>query len=82
MSNAEDELRQAFEDAAYDVGELTVNRRQVRVGVKEDDASASALRDVVYGVVDKADVFGLDVTTESVEGSEDVMTVVSFRHRN
>lgn len=81
MSNVEDELQQAFEDAEYEVGELTVNRQNVRVGVKEDDASASALRDVVYSVIDEDEALGLDVTTESVEGSDDVMTVVSFRHR-
>lgn len=81
MSNVEDELRQAFEDAEYEVGELTVNRKKIRVGVKSDDASASVLRDVVHTVVDEEETLGLDVTTESVEGSDDVMTIVSFRHR-
>lgn len=81
MSNVEDELGQAFEDAGHDVGELAVNRQTVRVGVKADDASASALQDIVYSVLDEDEVLGLDVTTESVEGSEDVMTVVSFRYR-
>ena len=82
MSAVEDDVREAYEKAGYDVAELTVNRRKVRLGVAEDDASASELREVLYDIIDEDEVLGFDVTTESVEDADAVMTVVSFRHRS
>ena len=75
-------LREVFEDAGYDVGEVTRNRRQVRVVLHTEGANADDLRSITYDVVDEDDVLGLDVTTESVEGQDRMATVVTFRSRS
>jgi hypothetical protein len=74
-------LRDAFERADYDVDDVTVNRQQVRILLREAGAEADELREVTYGVVDEEDVLGLDVRSESVDGQPEVSTVVTFRTR-
>ena len=81
MSELEDQLATAFESAGYDVTDVSKNRDTFRVGVLEDEASASDLRKIVHEVLDEADIFGLDVTTESDGEQDEVTTVVSFRYR-
>ncbi|WP_436935041.1 hypothetical protein [Halovenus marina] len=80
MTDIEQSLRSAFADAGYEVGEIRQNRKQVSVVVTEDDASASALREIVVDTLGDDSVLGLDVTTEST-GDDEITTVVSFRHR-
>ena len=81
MEELTDALRTAFQDAGYDLGEISVNRKRVRVAVRDSEASAETLREITSDAVDEDDVLGFNVTTESVGGSDDVVTVVSFRYR-
>jgi 8-oxo-dGTP pyrophosphatase MutT (NUDIX family) len=74
------DLREAFEEAGYDVSETSVNRDRVRVAVTDAAASGGELRDLTEDVVDSGSVLGLDVTTESAQNQEPT-TVVSFRYR-
>lgn len=74
-------LRTAFEESGYELGELSRNRDRVRIAVRDPEASADALRGVTFEAVDEDDVLGFDVTTESVDGGDEVTTVVSFRYR-
>jgi len=80
MEALTDALRAAFEEQ-YDLGELSVNRNRVRVAVRDPEASAESLRAITHDVVDEDDVLGLNVTTESADGGDEVVTVVSFRYR-
>lgn len=82
MADIETDLETAFESEGYDVADVTRNRRQVRVEILDDEASAETLREITDDVVDEADVLGLDVSTESVEGRDAMTTVVSFRYRS
>lgn len=81
MSSVETDLEAAFESEGYDVADVSRNRRQVRVELLDDEASAEELRTIAYGVVDESDVLGLNVSTESAEDQDSVTTVVSFRYR-
>jgi len=74
-------LRSAFEEHGYDLGEISENRNRVRVAVRDPEASAEDLRTITHDAVDEDDVLGLNVTTESVDGGDEVVTVVSFRYR-
>jgi len=80
MEDVTDALRAAFEEQ-YDLGEVSVNRNRVRVAVRDPEASAEQLRAITYDVVDEDDVLGLNVSTESADGGDEVVTVVSFRYR-
>jgi hypothetical protein len=82
MSDVTADLREAFEDASYDVGEVSTNRDRVRVALTEEGAEADAVRAIVHDTVGEGDVLGLNVTTENVEGQDAVQTVVSFRDRS
>ena len=73
-------LREAFEDAGYEVSEASVNRKTVRVAVLDPEASADELRDIAHETVGAEEMLGLDVTTESAD-NQDVTTVLSFRYR-
>lgn len=81
MAELDADLETAFESAGYDVAEISHNRKQVRVEILDDEASAEDLRAITDGVVDEDDVLGLDISTESAEGQNEVTTVVSFRYR-
>lgn len=82
MSTVTEQLREAFENSGYDVGEVSQNRDSVRVAVMEEGAEADQVRAIVTDTLDEESVLGLNVTTESVEGQDAVQTVVSFRHRD
>ncbi|MHC3437798.1 hypothetical protein ACYJ1Y_06745 [Natrialbaceae archaeon A-gly3] len=75
-----DELQEAFETQGYDVTNVTENRDRVNVSIREADAAADELREIVHDVVGDG-VLGLKVTNESVDGGEVLGTVVSFRSR-
>ncbi|WP_290819530.1 hypothetical protein [Halovivax sp.] len=80
MSELRDELRAAYEDAGYDVGEVTENRDTVRVVLLEE-AGAEDVRSIAADVLGEEPSFGVNVTTESVDGHDGTSTVVSFRNR-
>jgi hypothetical protein len=75
------DLRDRFEDGGYDVVTVTRNRGRIRVVVRGTGMETDALQSLTYDVVPESDVLGLDVKTESVEGSDGMSTVVTFRHR-
>ena len=81
MQELTDSLEAAFEEHGYGLGEVSVNRNRVRIAVRDPEASAGELRGIVHDAVDADDVLGLDVTTESASGGDEVVTVVSFRYR-
>lgn len=81
MSEVTADLQSAYEDAGYDVSEATENRDRVRV-VLAEDVGAEAAREVVRETLDEEPRFGVNVSTESIEGHDGVSTVVSFRASN
>jgi len=81
MSQLQDELRAAFEDNEYEVGEVSTNRETIRVVVLDEGAKAADLRSITTNVVDEDEMLALNITTESVDGQDRMGTVVSFRHR-
>lgn len=80
MTELQDELRAAYEDGGYEVGDVTVNRDLVRV-VLTGENGAEAVRSIAIETVGEEPPLGVNVTTESVDGHDDVSTVVSFRNR-
>lgn len=80
MSELTADLQSAYEEAGYDVSEVTQNRDLVRV-VLAEDVGAEAARAVVHETLDEEPRFGVDVATESADGQAGVSTVVSFRDR-
>ena len=81
MTELQAELRAAYEDAGYEVSDVTNNRGLVRV-VLAEAAGAEVVRPIATDVVGDDGALGLNVTTESAEGHDGVSTVVSFRHRD
>ncbi|WP_247731336.1 hypothetical protein [Halovivax limisalsi] len=81
MSQLTADLQSAYEAAGYDVSEVTQNRDRVRI-VLAEDVGADAAREVVDETLDEAPRFGVNVSTESIEGHDGVSTVVSFRSAN
>jgi len=74
-------LRDAYEENGYDVADVTRNRSQVRVVLREAGVNAEELRAIANDVVDEEDVLGLEVTTESSGGQDQLTTVITFRYR-
>lgn len=81
MSDVTAALRRVFEEHEYEVAEVSRNRDRVRVVVLDDEADQDELEALTHEVVDPADVLGLNVTTETIDGQDVVGTVVSFRLR-
>ncbi|MFC7073446.1 hypothetical protein ACFQJ7_00450 [Halovenus rubra] len=81
MAEIDAELESAYESSGYDVAEISHNRKQLRVELLDDEASAEDLRKITYDVVDESDVLGLDISTASSESQNELTTVVSFRYR-
>lgn len=75
-------LQDAFEDNDYDVLEITRNRTQIRVVLRDEAAEAADVRSVTDEAIDEADLLGVNLTTESVEGQEGMNTVVTCRMRS
>ncbi|NUE02533.1 hypothetical protein HUB97_08545 [Halorubraceae archaeon YAN] len=80
MSEMTPSLKAAFEYTDYDLLDVTVNRRTVRLSVRQADANAQALRAIVEEAVGVDGFFGLNVTTEQ-SATDDVGTVVTFQQR-
>lgn len=74
-------IRDAFEHTDYDLGDVAVNRRQVRVPVLQEGADPAALRAVIEEALGADAVAALTVSTETIDGEDTIGTVVSFRHR-
>ncbi len=81
MAGVEDDLRAAFEPTSYDVDAVSVNRRQVRVTVRQADADAAALRAVVEEALGEEAILALDVSHASDDASDAVGTAVTVRLR-
>ncbi|MES3160087.1 MAG: hypothetical protein PPP55_00780 [Halorubrum sp.] len=81
MSDIEAALRDAFEHTEYDLGDVGLNRQQIRIPVLQEGADPDALRAVVEEAVGEEAVVGLTVTTETIAGDDTVGTVVSFQYR-
>lgn len=81
MTDVESDLREAFEDEGYTVASVSVNRDTVRVALLDDGASGETLREITTGAVEDADgVRRFDVSTEAIDGRDQLGTVVSFRY--
>jgi len=74
-------IRDAFEHTDYDLGDVAVNRQQVRVPVLQEGADPDALRAVIEEALGADAVVGVAVSTETIDGEDGVGTVVSFRYR-
>ncbi|TKX83472.1 hypothetical protein EXE43_24070, partial [Halorubrum sp. SS5] len=75
-------IREAFEHTEYDLGDVAVNRRQVRVPVIHEGADPDALRAVIEEALGADALAAVTVTTERIAGEDTVGTVVSFRYRD
>ncbi|WP_436902902.1 hypothetical protein [Halovenus halobia] len=80
MQELKTTLREAFEQAGYDVEDVTTNRKRIEIAVRDPEASGEKLREITYEAIDEDDVLGFNVTTESTANDE-INTVVSFRYR-
>lgn len=81
MDDVLETLRAAYEEHGYDVENVARNRAQVRVVLRVEGANAEKLRSIAHDAVDEDDLLGLEVTTSSVEGRDELNTVVTFRYR-
>jgi len=82
MTDIEAAIREAFKYTEYDLGDIAVNRRQVRVPVIEEGADPNALRAVIEEALGAGALTAVTVTTERIAGEDAVGTVVSFRYRD
>jgi len=75
-------LRDAFEHTDYDLGDVAVNRKQVRVPVLQQGAAdPDALTAVIEEALGADAVVAATVTTEAIDGEDTIGTVVSFRYQ-
>ena len=81
MTDIHDALRDAFEHNEYDLGDVGVNRQQVRVPVLQEGADPDALRAVIEEALGADAVVGVTVATETIDGEDTIGTVVSFQYR-
>lgn len=81
MTDLEAAIREAFEHTEYELGNVAVNRRQVRVPVLREGADPDALRAVIEEALGADALAAVTVTTERIAGEDEIGTVVSFRHR-
>ncbi|MFW6316940.1 MAG: hypothetical protein ACOC06_00545 [Halorubrum sp.] len=81
MADIADAIREAFEHTDYDLGDVAVNRRRVRVPVLQEGAEPAALRAVIEEALGADAVVGVTVSTETIDGEDTIGTVVSFQHR-
>ena len=81
MTDIPDALRDAFEHTEYDLGDVGVNRQQVRVSVLQEGANPDALRAVIEEALGADAVVAATVATETIDGEDTIGTVVSFQYR-
>lgn len=81
MTDVEADLRETFEAEGHTVASVSVNRDTVRVAILDDSAGSEALRTVTEKALGDADaVRRFDVSTEAIDGRDQLGTVVSFRY--
>lgn len=81
MASLADDVRDAFEPTDYDVDAVAVNRRQVRVTVRQADADPAALRAVVEEAVGADAILTFDASPAADDVSDAVGTAVTVRLR-
>jgi len=81
MTDISAALRDAFEHTDYDLGDVGVNRQQVRVPVVQKGADPDALRAIIEEALGADTVVAATVTTETIDGEDAIGTVVSFQYR-
>ena len=81
MTDVHAAIRDAFEHTDYDLGDVAVNRKQVRVPVLQEGADPDALTAVIEEALGADAVVAATVTTEAIDGEDTIGTVVSFRYR-
>lgn len=81
MTDIDAALRDAFEHTDYDLGDVAVNRQQVRVPVLQEGADPDALRAVIEEALGADSVVAPTVSTETIDGEDTIGTVVSFQYR-
>ncbi|WP_418284052.1 hypothetical protein [Halorubrum sp. DTA46] len=81
MTDVKTALRDAFEHTDYDLGDVAVNRQQVRVPVLQEGADPDALRAVIEEALGTDAVVAATVATETLDGEDTIGTVVSFQYR-
>jgi len=81
MTDTAAAIREAFQHTDYDLGDVAVNRRQVRVPILQEGADPDALRAVIEEALGADAVVGVTVRTETIDGEDTIGTVVSFQHR-
>lgn len=81
MTDIDAALRDAFEHTDYDLGDVAVNRQQVRVPVLQEGADPDALRAVIEEALGTDAVVSATVSTETIDGEDTIGTVVSFQYR-
>ena len=81
MSDQRAALEAAFAEAGYTVEDVTTNRNQVRVVLREEGAEGERLKEIVTETMADDKHLGTNVTTESAEGGNEMVTVVTIRRR-
>ncbi len=81
MTDVDAALHDAFEHTDYDLGDVAVNRQQVRVPVLQEGADPDALRAVIEEALGPDSVVAATVRTETIDGEDTIGTVVSFQYR-
>ncbi|MFP4218655.1 MAG: hypothetical protein ACLFR6_07450 [Salinarchaeum sp.] len=81
MSTDDDQLIAAFDDAGFEVADLSHNRNLIRITLTDETAQADDLRAVVEEALGEDAAMGLNVATEAIDGGDTMGTVVSFRVR-
>lgn len=81
MSDLEADLRDGFEAENYDVASVSVNRDVVTVALLDDDADSEELRRIaIEAGGGEGAIRSVNVSTEALDGRDQLGTVVSFRH--
>lgn len=81
MASLAEDIRAAFEPTDYDVDTVAVNRRQVRVTVRQADADPAALRAVVEEAVGAEAIVTFDASPAADDASDAVGTAITVRLR-
>lgn len=81
MSTDDEQLIAAFEDAGFEVAEVSHNRNLIRITLTDETAQADDLRTVIEDTLGEDAAMGLNIATESIDGGDTMGTVVSFRVR-
>jgi hypothetical protein len=78
MADIEQKLEELFDDEEHQLLDVGVNRGQVRlsfIGEVPEDGTRDRIENMNY------DIFGYSTTMESRESTDEMVTVVEFRHK-